>query len=180
DAPRADARQAVAALAAQGLAPELLSGDRAPAVATAAAAAGIVRWTAAADPAAKIARLEALKREGRRPLMVGDGLNDAPALAAAHVSIAYASGADVTQAAADVVVQTDRLSAVPDAVAVARRAQRLVRQNVLVSLGYNVVAVPLAIAGFVTPLIAAVAMAASSLTVILNALRVERRPGWTR
>jgi Cu2+-exporting ATPase len=79
-----------------------------------------------------------------------------------------------------VVVQTDRLAAVPDTLAVARRAQHLVRQNVAISLGYNVVAVPLAIAGFVTPLIAAVAMAASSLTVILNALRVERRPAWTR
>ncbi|WP_333672585.1 copper-translocating P-type ATPase [Elioraea tepidiphila] len=180
DVPRPDARDAVAALAAQGLVPELLSGDRAPAVAEAARDAGITRWTASADPAAKIARLEALKRDGRRPLMVGDGLNDAPALAAAHVSIAYASGADIAQAAADVVVQTDRLGAVPDTVAVARRAQRLVRQNIAISLGYNVVAVPLAIAGFVTPLIAAVAMAASSLTVILNALRVERRPAWTR
>jgi Cu2+-exporting ATPase len=180
DAPRPDARDAVAALAAQGLVPELLSGDRAPAVAEAARDAGIARWTASADPAAKIARLAALKRDGHRPLMVGDGLNDAPALAEAHVSIAYASGADVTQAAADVVVQTDRLAAVPDTLAVARRAQHLVRQNVAISLGYNVVAVPLAIAGFVTPLIAAVAMAASSLTVILNALRVERRPAWTR
>ena len=180
DAPRPDAGEAVAALAAQGLATELLSGDRAPAVAAAAATAGVARWTAAADPAAKIARLEALKRQGHRPLMVGDGLNDAPALAAAHVSIAYASGSDVAQAAADVVVQTDRLSAVPDTVAVARRAQRLVRQNIAISLGYNVVAVPLAIAGFVTPLIAAVAMAGSSLTVILNALRVEQRTGWTR
>lgn len=180
DAPRPDAADGVTALAGQGLEPELLSGDRAPAVAAAAAAAGIARWTATADPASKIARLETLKREGHRPLMVGDGLNDAPALAAAHVSIAYASGSDVAQAAADVVVQTDHLAAVPDTVAVARRAQRLVRQNVAISLGYNVVAVPLAIAGFVTPLIAAVAMAASSLTVILNALRVERRPSWTR
>jgi Cu2+-exporting ATPase len=180
DAPRPDAAEAVAALAAQGLAPELLSGDRAPAVAAAARAAGIAAWTATADPAAKIARLAALKRDGRRPLMVGDGLNDAPALAAAHVSIAYASGADVAQAAADLVVQTDRLAAVPATVAVARRAQRLVRQNIAISLGYNLVAVPLAIAGFVTPLIAAVAMAASSLTVILNALRVERGVGWTR
>jgi Cu2+-exporting ATPase len=180
DAPRADAAEAVAALAAQGLAPELLSGDRAPAVAAAAAAAGIVRWTAGADPAAKIARLEALKCQGRCPLMVGDGLNDAPALAAAHVSIAFAAGADIAQAAADVVVQADRLAAVPETVATARRTQRLVRQNIAISLGYNLLAVPLAIAGFVTPLIAAVAMAASSLTVILNALRIERGTAWTR
>jgi Cu2+-exporting ATPase len=180
DAPRADAAEAVAALAAQGLPPELLSGDRAPAVAAAAEAAGIARWTAGADPAAKIARLEALKREGHRPLMVGDGLNDAPALAAAHVSIAFACGADIAQAAADVVVQSGRLAAVPETVATARRTQRLVRQNVAISLGYNLVAVPLAIAGLVTPLIAAVAMAASSLTVILNALRIERGAAWTR
>ncbi|MFQ3623557.1 MAG: heavy metal translocating P-type ATPase, partial [Acetobacteraceae bacterium] len=180
DAPREDAARTVRGLAALGLGVELLSGDRAAAVAAAARDAGLAVWTAGAGPAAKIARLDALRREGRRPLMVGDGLNDAPALAAAHASIAFASGSDVAQAAADVVVQASELGAVAETIATARRAQRIVRQNIALSLGYNVVAVPLAVAGLVTPLIAAVAMAASSLTVILNALRVDRGGPWTR
>jgi Cu2+-exporting ATPase len=181
DAPRADAAEAVAGLAQAGLAVELLSGDRAPAVAKAAAAAGIARWQAEASPAGKLARLAALRAEGRRVLMVGDGLNDAPSLAAAHVSASPATGADITQAAADLVFQGERLSAVPWALSVARKAAALVRQNIAISLAYNVVAVPLAVAGLVTPAIAAAAMAASSITVVLNALRVERGgASWTR
>jgi Cu2+-exporting ATPase len=174
DAPRVDAAEAVAALGQAGLSVELLSGDRAVSVAEAAEAAGIARWRAEATPACKLARLAALRAEGRRVLMVGDGLNDAPALAAAHVSASPATGADIAQAAADLVFQGERLSAVPWAVAVARKAASLVRQNIAISLAYNVVAVPLAVAGLVTPAIAAAAMAASSITVVLNALRVER------
>ncbi|MCS6922324.1 MAG: HAD-IC family P-type ATPase, partial [Elioraea sp.] len=180
DSLRADAAETIRLLTGRGLAVELLSGDRASAVAEAARAVGIARWTAEASPQAKIARLEALRAEGRRVLMVGDGLNDAPALAAAHASIAFASGSDVAQAAADVVVQGKALGLVAETLRTARRAQGAMRQNVAISLAYNVVAVPLAIAGLVTPLIAAVAMAASSLTVILNALRLERGAGWTR
>jgi Cu2+-exporting ATPase len=181
DAPRADAAEAVAALGRAGLMVELLSGDRAPAVAKAARSAGISRWQAEASPADKLARLAALRAEGRRVLMVGDGLNDAPSLAAAHVSASPATGADVAQAAADFVFQGERLSAVPWALSVARKAASLVRQNIAISLAYNVVAVPLAVAGLVTPAIAAAAMAASSITVVLNALRVEREEAsWTR
>lgn len=174
DAPRADAAEAVAALEAQGLPVALLSGDRRDAVEQAAREAGIVTWQAEASPAAKVATLAALRAEGRHVLMVGDGLNDAPALAAAHVSASPASGADIAQASADLVFQGERLAAVPWAVTVARRAQALVRQNIAISLAYNLVAVPLAVAGLVTPAIAAAAMAASSITVVLNALRVER------
>jgi len=181
DAPRADAREAVAALRRAGLSVELLSGDRPAAVADAAREAAIDDWRAEADPAAKLARLDELRAAGHRVLMVGDGLNDAPAFAAAHVSASPATGADIAQASADLVFQGERLSAIPWALAVARRAGRLVRQNIAISLAYNAVAVPLAVAGLVTPLIAAVAMAASSVTVILNALRVERGgAAWTR
>lgn len=180
DALRIDAAETIRQLSKRGLAVELLSGDRAPAVAEAARSVGIARWTAEASPQAKIAQLEALRADGRRVLMVGDGLNDAPALAAAHASIAFASGSDVAQAAADVVVQGRALALVAETISAARRAQAAIRQNIAISLAYNVIAVPLAIAGLVTPLIAAVAMAASSLTVILNALRVERGTAWTR
>jgi Cu2+-exporting ATPase len=181
DAPRADAAEAVAALGRLGLTVELLSGDRAPAVAKAAGSAGIPHWQAEASPADKLARLAGLRAEGKRVLMMGDGLNDAPSLAAAHVSASPATGADIAQAAADVVFQGERLGAVPWALAVARKAAALVRQNIAISLAYNVVAVPLAVAGLVTPAIAAAAMAASSITVVLNALRVEREgASWTR
>jgi Cu2+-exporting ATPase len=181
DALRPDAAEAVASLRRLGLGVSLLSGDRAAAVGRAAEAAGVRDWQAGADPGAKLAALAGHAAAGRRVLMVGDGLNDAPALAAAHVSVSPASGADIAQASADLVFQRERLAAVPWSVAVARKAMRLVRQNIAISLAYNVVAVPLAVAGLVTPLIAAVAMAASSVTVVLNALRVERgEAAWMR
>ena len=180
DALRPQAAETIRQLTERGFVVELLSGDRRSAVGETARAAGIERWTAEASPQAKIARLHALRSEGRRVLMVGDGLNDAPALAAAHASIAFASGSDVAQAAADVVVQGKSLALVAETIGSARRAQAAIRQNIAISLAYNIVAVPLAIAGLVTPLIAAVAMAASSLTVILNALRVDRGVAWTR
>jgi Cu2+-exporting ATPase len=180
DALRADAGEAVAALRRAGLEVELLSGDRPAAVEAAARAADISQWRAGADPGAKLARLAELRAAGHRVLMVGDGLNDAPALAAAHVSASPASGADIAQASADLVFQGKRLASIPWAIDVARFAARLVRQNIAISLAYNALAVPLAVAGLVTPLVAAVAMAASSVTVILNALRVERaRVPWT-
>ena len=170
---RADAVATVARLQAMGLRIELLSGDRPSAVAAAAAQTGIATYRAEAKPADKIARMEALKSTGRKPLMIGDGLNDAPALAAGHASLSPASAADISQTASDAVFQGGRLAPVIEAVAVARAAQRMALQNFAIALAYNVVFVPLAVAGLVTPLIAAVAMSGSSIAVTGNALRLR-------
>jgi Cu2+-exporting ATPase len=168
---RPEAGRVVTALQDLGLATELLSGDAPAVVEAAARQSGIERWAARMVPAAKSARIEALRANGRKPLMVGDGINDAAALALAHVSASPANGTGVAQAASDVVLLGEGLSALPYAILVARRAQRLARQNILFSLSYNVVAVPAAVLGHVTPLVAALVMASSSIIVILNALR---------
>jgi Cu2+-exporting ATPase len=172
---REDAAATVAALSNAGLRVELLSGDRSPTVAATARAAGIAEWRAEVSPAEKCARLAALRAQGRVVAMVGDGLNDAPALAAAGVSLSPSTAVDVSQTAADVVFQGARLAPVLEAVRVARRSEALVRQNLVLALGYNLLVVPLAVLGFVTPLIAAAAMSGSSILVIGNALRLARR-----
>ncbi len=172
---RPDAAATVAALRRMGLAVRVLSGDRAEAVAKAASEAGIDDWRADCRPADKVAELAAMGAAGHRVLMVGDGLNDAPALAAALVSLSPASAADIAQTAADAVFQGDRLAPVAEVLRVARRAGRLVRGNFAAAILYNCVTVPLAMAGLVTPLIAAAAMSTSSLVVMLNALRLGVR-----
>jgi P-type Cu2+ transporter len=171
---RADAAAVVAGVRARGLDVVLLSGDRSGAVAAVAAAVGIGDWHAACQPAAKCGLLKVHADQGRRVLMVGDGLNDAPALAAAHVSISPASAVDLSQTAADFVFQGARLEPVLEAIDVARRAMRLIKENFALTFFYNVLTIPLAVAGFVIPLVAAIAMSASSLIVILNALRLNR------
>ncbi|MFQ5346342.1 MAG: heavy metal translocating P-type ATPase [Rhodothalassiaceae bacterium] len=170
---RADAAEVIARLRQSGLRVVLLSGDHETVVAKTARALGIDDYRAECRPGDKIAALEALRAEGARVLMIGDGLNDAPALAAAHVSMSPATAADIAQTAADIVFQGERLMPVCAAHAMARRTARRVRENFALAFGYNAIAVPLAIAGLVTPLIAAVAMSASSLTVTLNALRLR-------
>ncbi|MBV8458859.1 MAG: HAD-IC family P-type ATPase, partial [Acetobacteraceae bacterium] len=174
---RPDARVVIDRLKQRGFGVELLSGDRSHAVAAIAAEAGLSAWRAEVSPAEKVAHLATLARAGRKVLMVGDGLNDAPALAAAHASMSPSTASEATQNAADAVFQGDGLAAVPEVLAVAHRAERTMRQNLLLALLYNLAAVPLAVAGWVTPLIAAVAMSSSSLLVIGNALRlgIERR-----
>jgi Cu2+-exporting ATPase len=175
---RSDAAATVQALGRLGLDVHILSGDRNGAVRPVAQALGIANWLGELKPAEKIAIIDTLKAQGRRVLMVGDGLNDAPALAAAHVSLSPIAAADLTQAQADAVFLGERLAPVLDAVVIARRARRLMSENLWLAAIYNAVAVPVAIAGAVTPLIAALAMSGSSILVTLNALRAYkgRRP----
>jgi Cu2+-exporting ATPase len=174
---RADAGKAVEGLRELGLGTELLSGDGPGAVEAAASAVGIGPWQARATPTDKASRIEALRAAGRRPLMVGDGINDAAALSLAHVSVSPGTGTDLAQAASDVVLRSEGLTALPMAIRVARRAQRLARQNIVFSLAYNVVAVPMAVVGLVTPLMAALVMSSSSIIVILNSLRAGKEVG---
>ncbi len=170
---RADAATVIGHLEQDGLGVELLSGDRPGVAAQIARQLGIERWRAACMPADKAARLEQLADEGRRVLMVGDGLNDAPALAGAYVSLSPATAADVSQTAADAVFQGERLAPLLELLEVARKTDRLIRQNVALALIYNLITIPIAIAGLVTPLVAALCMSASSLLVVGNALRLR-------
>lgn len=173
DSPRAGAAEAVAALARAGLPAEIVSGDREPEVAAMARHLGIERFAAGMLPGEKTDRLKALASAGHKPLMVGDGLNDAPALAAAHVSMAPANAADIGRQAADLVFLRDSLSAVPAAIDLSRRAGVLIRQNFAIATVYNFIAVPIAVLGYVTPLVAAIAMSVSSIIVVLNAMRLK-------
>ncbi len=170
---RSDAAEVVAGLKGKGFAIEIMSGDRAPAVADAARTLHVDVWHAAMTPADKIARIAALRASGRKVLMVGDGLNDAPSLAAADASLSVTSAAHVTQTAADAVFLGDRLAPVGAAMAIARRAHRLMRENLWLAVVYNAVAVPIAILGLASPLVAALAMSGSSILVTLNALRAR-------
>lgn len=168
---RPDVQAALAQLAAMQVEASILSGDSVPAVATVARATGLTAQ-AAASPVAKKDAIERLQRAGRNVLMAGDGLNDGPALATANASIAPGSASDVGRQAADIVFTGESLLAIPRAIRVSRATMRVVRQNFALAIGYNVLAVPLAVAGYVTPLVAAVAMSTSSLIVVANSLRL--------
>ena len=174
DRVRSGAREAVTALASDGFALEILSGDREEPVRQLAAALGIPHISSV-SPGGKASYIASAATSGRKVLMIGDGLNDAPALVAAHASMAPASAVDVGRNAADLVFLRESLLAVPHALAIARNARRLVWENLMLAVGYNLIAVPIAILGYVTPLIAALAMSGSSLLVVANALRVQGR-----
>ena len=173
DAVRPGADTAVADLMANGYEVLLISGDTPHAVEALANRLGIKKWVAEALPADKADRIRVLANEGRHVLMVGDGLNDTAALAAAHVSISPASALDAARVASDIVLLGTDLSPISESVSVARRAVKRIRENFRIATVYNVVAVPLAVVGLATPLIAALAMSTSSLTVSLNALRLR-------
>jgi Cu2+-exporting ATPase len=150
----------------------MLSGDRETAARKAASDLGVATWRAGLSPKDKIAHLEQLRAEGRKVAMVGDGLNDAPSLAAAHASLSPGTAADASQAAADFVYQGEGVAPIVEAIAVARSTRRRVIENFAFAALYNACAVPLAAMGMVTPLIAAIAMSGSSMIVTLNALRL--------
>jgi P-type Cu2+ transporter len=172
DETRSDAASVVQELKRRGYPIALLSGDRKIAVEQAARASGITTWQGELTPARKIDWLAECTNQGRKVLMVGDGLNDAPALAAAHASLSPASAADISQRAADFVFQGEGLAPVLEVLSTARRARNLSLQNFGVAFCYNIVAVPFAMAGYVTPLIAAIMMSTSSILVTLNATRL--------
>ncbi|MEM9871829.1 MAG: heavy metal translocating P-type ATPase [Pseudomonadota bacterium] len=171
DTLRPGVRETIAALRDAGLDIEMMSGDREVAVSATARAAGIDRAHGGCLPEDKVARIAALHADGRRVLMVGDGLNDTGALAAAHVSLSPASALDAARVASDMVLLGARFDALPEALRCARAARRRITENFRIATIYNVIAVPLAVAGLATPLIAALAMSASSITVSLNAMR---------
>ena len=173
DTPRLDANTVIEQLQNDGYDICLLSGDREQTVQQFAQTVGITKWQARLTPTDKASHIQNRRDDGMVDLMVGDGINDAPALAAAHASMSPASAAEISQNAADIVFQGDRLSAVTEALDIARKADRLVRQNFAISFTYNLITIPLAVSGMVTPLIAAIAMSSSSLVVIANALRLH-------
>jgi len=184
DALRSEAQAFVAQLAARGLRVHLASGDHPAAVDAVARRLGIDSVLGGATPQDKFAFVERLQREGRVVMMIGDGLNDAPVLARADVSVAIAGGADAAQAQADIVLLGGagvlRLSAVEEALSVARRAMRVIRQNLAWAVAYNGIALPLATLGWIGPWEAAIGMTASSFIVVINAMRPLAPRGGTQ
>ena len=177
DAPRSDAMEFIDALRCAGKRVHLLSGDRAETVQRVAAALGIESAKADASPEDKLQYVQALQNEGRVVAMVGDGINDAPVLAQASVSVAMGDGAWISQRQADAVLLSGRLGDLRAAFETAARTLVVIRQNLLWALAYNLTAVPLAALGMVTPWMAGIGMSASSLIVILNSMRLMRRQG---
>ena len=171
---RPDAVEAVRSLQALGLTVELLSGDRPERVAAVAQSAGIEQATGGASPEGKLARVEALQAQGRKVLMLGDGINDAPVLARADASVAMGQGALIARTQADAVLLSGRLSELARMRALALKTRRVIRQNLAWSALYNAACIPLALAGWLPPWAAGIGMASSSLLVILNALRLAR------
>lgn len=174
---RTGARRQLGILRDFGLSLEIASGDAPDAVAAVAAAVGVEHWRAGMTPEDKLALLRERQQAGQPVVMVGDGVNDAPVLAGADVSVAMAAGTPLAQTSADMVLLGESLAPLAEGVAQARRTLRIIRQNLAWAAAYNTVALPLAATGFVAPWMAAIGMSASSLLVVLNALRLSRPPG---
>ena len=172
---RDGARDLVAAWQKQGLVVHLVSGDDRTETARVARLLSIDRWQAETQPEDKIHYIEALSRAGAKVLMVGDGLNDTGALSAAYASLSPATAADASRAASDIVLLNDSLAPLIELPLVARAAKKRIVENFAISAAYNVIAIPIAVAGFATPLLAAIAMSTSSITVLVNALRMKGR-----
>jgi P-type Cu2+ transporter len=170
---RPNAASTIAGLRRAGLAVHIVSGDREAAVRRIAEQLEADVTVAEASPSGKVAYLDGLKRAGHRCLMVGDGINDAAALAAAHVSLSPVTAADLTQASADAMFMGRDLQPVAAALRISRRAHRVMLENLWLAVVYNAVAVPVAVLGYATPLVAALAMSGSSILVTLNALRLR-------
>lgn len=175
DRPRPDAGEVIAAVRHLGIRTELLSGDRSAQVATLAQALKLDRHQGSMEPEEKLAYIQHLEEEGHRVAMVGDGINDLPVMAGARVSIAVSGAADLTQLRADGILLSEQLRPLVDALDVSRAAKRVIRQNIAWAVIYNLVALPLAVVGWVPPWLAAIGMSVSSLIVVLNALRLGRR-----
>lgn len=173
---RPDASAMVAALRDAGIHVQLCSGDHMEPVRALAARLGIHDWQSGMTPDDKLDALRSLQRNGHVVAAVGDGTNDAPFLCAADVSIAMAGGADLARVSADMVLMSNSLGAIPDALGVGRRARVIIRQNIGWAIGYNLLALPAAALGAVPPWLAAIGMSLSSLIVVSNALRLNRRP----
>jgi Cu+-exporting ATPase len=171
DPPAEGSRGAVDALRAMGIEPVMISGDREEAARRIAGELGIDQVHAGVKPTQKAAIVKAL---GARVAMVGDGINDAPALAAAELGVALATGTDIAAAASDVTLLRGGISALPTALSLARATLRTIRRNLIAAFVYNVVCIPIAAAGLLSPVVASAAMSLSSVSVLLSSLRLRR------
>lgn len=179
DPPRPEARSTVASLMAQGLSVQILSGDAPGSVADTARQCGIGQWAARLSPADKLDRIREAREQGRFPIMIGDGINDAPGLGGAGVAIAMGRGSALAMAGADLILVADSLKVLPEAVELGRKAHRIMKQNLTWAALYNLCSMPLAAAGWIPPWLAAIGMSASSILVVLNSLRLMRAPART-